>query len=213
MIEKELIHQAAEDIDIFEADLTDEFERLRKSERKRIPLWPWFGATAASIVLLLTFHFINKVEPETEQPVVAEVVEVAEPETPQTTAPTEVAEHPVVAQAEETNHKSIKKKKQDSEKVLAKHNKPDKSEKAKEAQVEPVLAESKPQQSNEARLSASTREQEENLIPPDKQALVDIFLAEEALQVAYELRAQQEAIRAYAASLTGEELPKPIIAL
>lgn len=213
MIEKELIHQAAEDIDIFEADLTDEFERLRKSERKRIPLWPWFGAAAASIVLLLTFHYINKVEPETEQPVVAEVVEVAEPETPQTTAPTEVAEHPVVAQAEETNHKSIKKKKQDSEKVLAKHNKPDKSEKAKEAQVEPVLAESKPQQSNEARLSASTREQEENLIPPEKQALVDIFLAEEALQVAYELRAQQEAIRAYAASLTWEELPKPIIAL
>lgn len=213
MIEKELIHQAAEDIDIFEADLTDEFERLRKSERKRIPLWPWFGAAAASIVLLLTFHYINKVEPETEQPVVAEVVEVAEPETPQTTAPTEVAEHPIVAQAEETNHKSIKKKKQDSEKVLAKHNKPDKPEKAKEAQVEPVLAESKPQQSNEARLSASTREQEENLIPPDKQALVDIFLAEEALQVAYELRAQQEAIRAYAASLTGEELPKPIIAL
>ena len=213
MIEKELIHQAAEDIDIFEADLTDEFERLRKSERKRIPLWPWFGAAAASIVLLLTFHYINKVEPETEQPVVAEVVEVAEPETPQTTAPTEVAEHPVVAQAEETNHKSIKKKKQDSEKVLAKHNKPDKPEKAKEAQVEPVLAESKPQQSNEARLSASTREQEENLIPPEKQALVDIFLAEEALQVAYELRAQQEAIRAYAASLTGEELAKPIIAL
>ena len=30
MIDKELIHQAAEDIDIFEADLTEEFERLRK---------------------------------------------------------------------------------------------------------------------------------------------------------------------------------------
>ena len=55
-------------------------------------------------------------------------------------------------------------------------------------------------------------EEEAPVIPPDKQALVDIFLAEEALQVAYELRAQQEAIRAYAASLTGEELPKPIIA-
>ena len=55
-------------------------------------------------------------------------------------------------------------------------------------------------------------EQETPNIPPDKQALVDIFLAEEALQVAYELRAQQETIRAYAASLTGRELPKPIIA-
>ena len=30
MIDKELIHQAAEDIDIFEADLTEEFERLRR---------------------------------------------------------------------------------------------------------------------------------------------------------------------------------------
>ena len=57
-------------------------------------------------------------------------------------------------------------------------------------------------------------EEEAPVIPPDKQALADIFLAEEALQVAYEIRAQQEAIRAYAASLTGEEepQPKPIIA-
>lgn len=32
MIDKKLIHQAAEDIDIFEADLTEEFERLCKSQ-------------------------------------------------------------------------------------------------------------------------------------------------------------------------------------
>lgn len=32
MIDKKLIHQAAEDIDIFEADLTEKFERLRKSQ-------------------------------------------------------------------------------------------------------------------------------------------------------------------------------------
>lgn len=56
------------------------------------------------------------------------------------------------------------------------------------------------------------KEEEIPVIPPDKQALVDIYLAEEALQVAYELHAQQEAIRAYAASLTEEELPQPIIA-
>jgi len=66
---------------------------------------------------------------------------------------------------------------------------------------QPLLAEAKPQQ-----------EEDVPAIPADKQALVNIFLAEEALQVAYELRAQQEAIRAYAASLTGRELPKPIIA-
>ena len=66
---------------------------------------------------------------------------------------------------------------------------------------QPLLAEAEPQQ-----------EEDVPIIPADKQALVDIFLAEEALQVAYELRAQQEAIRAYAASLTGQELPRPIIA-
>ena len=55
-------------------------------------------------------------------------------------------------------------------------------------------------------------EEEAPVIPPEKQALADIFLAEEALQVAYELRAQQDAIRAYAASLTGEEPAKAIIA-
>ena len=49
-------------------------------------------------------------------------------------------------------------------------------------------------------------------IPADKQALADIFFAEEALQVAYELSAQQEELRAYAASLTGQELPKTVIA-
>lgn len=49
-------------------------------------------------------------------------------------------------------------------------------------------------------------------IPPEKQALVDIYLAEEALQVAYELQAQQEELRAYAASLTGQELPETVIA-
>ena len=66
---------------------------------------------------------------------------------------------------------------------------------------QPLLAEAEPQQ-----------EEDVPTIPAEKQALVNIYLAEEALQVAYELRAQQEAIRAYAASLTGQEPPKPIIA-
>ena len=75
--------------------------------------------------------------------------------------------------------------------------------KAQETPVEPLPREAEAEPASE---------QEAPLIPADKQALVDIFLAEEALQVAYELRAQQEAIRAYAASLTGRELPKRIIA-
>ena len=54
--------------------------------------------------------------------------------------------------------------------------------KAQEAPAEPLpqAAEAEP-----------ASEQEAPLIPAEKQALVDIFLAEEALQVAYELRAQQ----------------------
>ena len=70
----------------------------------------------------------------------------------------------------------------------------------------------KPQASSLTAPMPQPKEEETPVIPPDKQALADIFLAEEALQVAYELQAQQEAIRAYAASLTEEELPQPIIA-
>ena len=49
-------------------------------------------------------------------------------------------------------------------------------------------------------------------IPPDKQALADIYLAEVALQVAYLKQAAEEAVRAYQASITGEETQQPIIA-
>ena len=53
MIDKELIHQAAEDIDIFEADLTEEFEQLVKP-RRSIRLWPLAAAAcAAGIAFIL----------------------------------------------------------------------------------------------------------------------------------------------------------------
>ncbi len=54
MIDKELIHQAAEDIDIFEADLTEEFERLRGPQPRTIRLWPLaVAACAAGIAFIL----------------------------------------------------------------------------------------------------------------------------------------------------------------
>lgn len=71
--------------------------------------------------------------------------------------------------------------------------KPIKPNRAHKPQAEPLLAQA----------------EEEPVIPADKQALVDIYLVEEALQVAYELQAQQEELRAYAASLMGEEEPQP----
>ena len=56
------------------------------------------------------------------------------------------------------------------------------------------------------------QEEEVSPIPADKQALADLYLAEEALQVAYERRAVREAVRAYTAGIKGEKLPKPVIA-
>ena len=56
------------------------------------------------------------------------------------------------------------------------------------------------------------QEEEVSPIPTDKQALADLYLAEEALQVAYEQRAVREAVRAYTAGIKGGKLPKPVIA-
>ena len=54
MIDKELLHQAAEDIDIFEADLTEEFERLRKPQPRTIRLWPLaVAACVAGVAFIL----------------------------------------------------------------------------------------------------------------------------------------------------------------
>ena len=53
MIDKHLIHQAADDIDLFEADLTEEFEQLVKP-RRSIRLWPLaVAACAAGIAFIL----------------------------------------------------------------------------------------------------------------------------------------------------------------
>jgi hypothetical protein len=84
----------------------------------------------------------------------------------------------------------------------------DKSEKSEPS--EPV----KPKRTYKARKVSKPQDdpvlaEAELVIPADKQALVDIYLAEEALQVAYELQAQQAELRAYAASLTGVEEPQP----
>ena len=44
-----------------------------------------------------------------------------------------------------------------------------------------------------------------DIVPPDRQALADIYLAEAALQVAYRRQAQAEVLRAYAISFEEEE--------
>ena len=166
----------------------------KSSKQSKLPIalrWLAVGI-AASVLLLLFFRFgqepVEK-QPIVQQPVVAEIVEQSFPQPA-------VSESIVEGKKEEALPKV-----QPAVKPTKKHRK---AVIKPEAPAEPMLAEAEP---------VPQPEEEVPVIPPDKQALADIFLAEEALQVAYELRAQQEAIRAYAASLTGEELPKPIIAL
>ena len=163
--------------------------KVQKTTSKQKRLWPWLGAVAASIILLIAFHFTQK--PVEEQPVVAEAVE---PEHPGTLGfQEEIVEQPAPEPVEVSESPEI-----------SEPNKPNMAHKPNRPQAEPLLAQAEPE---------PQPEEEVPIIPPEKQALADIFLAEEALQVAYELRAQQEAIRAYAASLTGEEPAKAIIAL
>ena len=145
------------------------------------------GAIAATVLLLLAFHFTQK--PVEEQPLVAEVP-VAAPQ----------PEKPVVTENVIEPQQSTKAEKPQK---LAESAKPVKAEKPAEAKEN--LGSLSPRRGQGVRL-------EEDLslvIPADKQALVDIYLAEEALQVAYELQAQQEELRAYAASLMGVEEPQP----
>ena len=57
--------------------------------------------------------------------------------------------------------------------------------------------------------ASSTEEERDMSVPhisPDRQALVDIFLAEEALQVVYGQQSQTEELRAFVADLEGKEI-------
>lgn len=56
MIDKELIRKAAEDIDIFQADLTEEYDRLmeaRKKPRRRLRLWPLAAAACVAGIIVI----------------------------------------------------------------------------------------------------------------------------------------------------------------
>ena len=91
---------------------------------------------------------------------------------------------------------------QKPQKTLGNQPNPSKPAVPEEPQPEPLLAEAEPV------LPSSSAEEKEELpvISPEKQALVDIFLAEEVLQVAYEMHEQTEPLRAYIATLEGREL-------
>ena len=71
MIDKELIHKAAEDIDIFQADLTEEYDRLmeaRKKPRRRLRLWPLAAAACVAGIIAI---FLAPPRTSEEQPPLA----------------------------------------------------------------------------------------------------------------------------------------------
>ena len=53
MINKELIRQAADDIDIFEEDLSAEYEQICKSQSHRIIMWSWVAAACVAGVVIM----------------------------------------------------------------------------------------------------------------------------------------------------------------
>ena len=73
----------------------------------------------------------------------------------------------------------------------------------------PFVQEVLPSPTGSASFPPSDSQREIVMIPPDRQALADMYLAETALQVAYEQQAQAQALRAYAASLEDEEEETP----
>lgn len=193
-----------EELDAAEAEF-DKMITAHKRPAHLLPLWPWVGAAVAAMLVVAFLLW-----PEKPMPVTEEVEAIPAP-----TANQVVAYETLKPKESPEPHNS-----QNSHNSSEPHNPPSSHNphrpnipqqpaapcEAPPAEPQkPILAQAEPMPQPE-------KEEEAPVIPPDKQALADIFLAEEALQVAYKIRAQQEAIRAYAASLTGEEPPKPIIA-
>ena len=164
-------------------------EPRRRNKPRTIVFW------VSSIAAALVVGFFLWPRQQTQQPETVAPTVVAElpkqptdtPIKPEEPAPLNTQNNPIIQKAQKT---------------LGNQPKPSKPIVPEEPQVEPLLAEAQPV------LPSSSVEEKEELpvISPEKQALVDIFLAEEVLQVAYEMHEQTEPLRAYIATLEGREL-------
>ncbi len=164
-------------------------EARRPDGRRTMALWV-SGIAAALVVGFFLWPWEQTQQSETLAPTV-----VAELPKQETDTPVE----PQVPASQNTQNPPIIQK---AQKTLDNQPKPSKPIVPEEPQVEPLLVEAEPV------LPSSSAEEKEELpvISPEKQALVDIFLAEEVLQVAYEMHEQTEPLRAYIATLEGREL-------
>lgn len=94
MIDKELIHQAAEDIDIFQADLTEEYERLCKPKPRKLRLWPLAVAAcvAGFVAIFLVPPRETNVEPNKQPLVAQQTIKQVKPVVKEETAETVIKE-------------------------------------------------------------------------------------------------------------------------
>ena len=173
----------------FAEKVLQKVEARRPDGRRTVALWV-SGIAAALLVGFFLWPQEQTQQSETLAPtVVAELPkqETDTPIKPKEPAPLNTQNNPII---------------QKTPKTLDSQQKPSKPIVPEEPQPEPLLAEAEPV------LPSSSAEEKEELpvISPEKQALVDIFLAEEVLQVAYELHEQTEPLRAYIATLEGREL-------
>ncbi len=189
---KAALERRAADVPPLSADFAErvlqKVEPRRRNKPRTIAFW------VSSIAAALVVGFFLWPRQQAQQPGPAAPTVVAElpkqeadtPIEPKEPAPLNTQNNPIIQKAQKT---------------LGNQPKPSKPIVPEEPQVEPLLAEAEP-----VFPSSSVEEKEElPVISPEKQALVDIFLAEEVLQVAYEMHEQTEPLRAYIATLLGEE--------
>lgn len=214
---EDLLLPSAEELDAAEAAF-DEIVAGRQKPARRVPLWAWAAAVAA----VLTVAVLLWPKPEAQQPPALMANDAAKAQRSENVVAKEMPmreDKNLVAVIEGESERKLD---VGSKRLLEGERKrkfmPEQP-KAEEVAVRQDAPASIPSAISEpvsdvvlAEAVEEPEEQEPSLIPADKQALAELYLAEEALQVIYERRAQVEAIRAYAASIKGEEMAKPVIA-
>lgn len=210
-----------EELDAAEAEF-DAAVSTRKQPARRIPLWAWAAAVAAVVVAVA----VVMVKPPSSSPQggrtsvpqkgnsdKALMAAVTKGETKEKTKEEAKPQIGKTQESSQASRASQPAKAATAAKSPAPSAIPAEPEVMEPTDLNPVTVISyAPQDTKLVAEAAPPADEESSPIPPDKQALADMYLAEVALQVVYQRQAQAEALRAYAASITGEETPKAIIA-
>ena len=208
-----------EELDAAEAEF-DAAVSTRKQPARRIPLWTWAAAVAA-VVVAVVMAWLPSSSPQGGRTSVPQkgnsdkalMAAVAKEETKENMKEEAKPQIGKMQEGSQTSKASKPAKAATAAKSPAPSALPAEPEVMEPTDLNPVTVISyAPQDTKLVAEAAPPADEESSPIPPDKQALADMYLAEVALQVVYQRQAQAEALRAYAASITGEETPKAIIA-